>query len=111
MINWKNLTSIEDLKNAVSESHNSPVAIFKHSTRCSVSLMAKKGIEMTWDMPNVQAYYLDLIRFRDVSNFIASEYEVEHQSPQLIGFKNGEVFYHASHGSATADSLKSALTI
>ncbi len=109
MIEWENISSIEELKNAVAESHNSPVAIFKHSTRCSVSFMAKKSIEMYWDLTNVKTYYLDLIKFRDVSNFIASEYDVRHQSPQLIGFVNGEVFYHASHSAATAQSFKSAL--
>lgn len=108
---WKIISSKEDLAEAVKESHNSPVAVFKHSTRCSVSLMAKKGLERDWNMPEVSAFYLDLIAYREVSNFIASEFEVEHQSPQLIGFKNGEVFYHASHSAATAESFKSALNI
>lgn len=110
-MNWKFIISKEDLDEALKSSHQKPTVLFKHSTRCSVSMMAKKSLEMSWDIPEseVQAYFLDLIKFRDISNQIAADLEVEHQSPQLIGVKNGEVFYHASHSVISVDSLKSAL--
>ncbi len=111
MIEWKNLTSLEELNEALSLSEQSSIVIFKHSTRCSVSMMVKKNLEMAWDMPHITAYFLDLIQYREVSNYIASALEVEHQSPQLIGIKNRQVFYHASHSSVTAESIKSALSI
>jgi len=110
-MNWKNITSEEDLGEAIELSHFKPTVLFKHSTRCSVSMMAKKTLEFGWDIPEekVQAYFLDLIKYRDISNKIATDLEVVHQSPQLIGLKNGEVFYHASHSVISAESLKSAL--
>lgn len=110
-MNWKKLNSIEDLTAALTESTEKTVVIFKHSTRCSVSMMAKKSLEYGWDLTDeeVVPYFLDLIAHRDVSNKIAQDLEVEHQSPQLIGIKNREVFYHASHGVISVESLKSAL--
>lgn len=110
-MNWIPLTSLEELEKAVEQSTQEPMAIFKHSTRCSVSFMAKKNLELEWDIEDTKVYYLDLLSYRDVSNAIADNYDVVHQSPQLIGFNKGEVFYHASHSSISAESFKSALNI
>ncbi len=110
-MNWKHLVSPADLEGALNESANKTIVIFKHSTRCSVSLMAKKSLEMSWDIDSseIQPYFLDLIKHRELSNSIAVDLEVIHQSPQLIGVRNSEVFYHASHSVISIDSLKSAL--
>ena len=61
--------------------------------------MAKSRLERSWHFPDdsFPIYYLDLIRFRQVSNAIAEKTSVEHQSPQLIVLKEGKVMYHASH--------------
>lgn len=101
---WKELNSIEDLETALKASHEQPVALFKHSTRCSVSLMAKKSIERFWDL-DIDAYYLDLIAHRDVSNSIAEQLEVHHQSPQMVLVKDGKAIYNASHGSIDVDAM------
>jgi bacillithiol system protein YtxJ len=110
-MNWKKMESLADLSEAIEESRDKKVVIFKHSNRCSVSMMAKKSLEMSWDISpdEVQPYFLDLIKHREVSNEIAEKLEVIHQSPQLIGVNNEEVFYHASHSVISIESLKSAL--
>ncbi|CAA6798745.1 MAG: Pyridoxamine 5'-phosphate oxidase (EC [uncultured Aureispira sp.] len=101
---WKELNSINDLETALKASHEQPVALFKHSTRCSVSLMAKKSVERFWDL-DIDAYYLDLIAHRDVSNSIAEQLEVQHQSPQMVLVKDGKAIYNASHGSIDVDAM------
>jgi len=101
---WKELKSIDDLQNAIQASHDTPVALFKHSTRCSVSLMAKKTVERFWDL-DIDAYYLDLLSHRDVSTAIADQLEVYHQSPQMILVKEGKAIYDASHGSIDVDAM------
>ena len=45
----------------------------------------------------LDSYYLDLLMFRDISNEIASRYDIVHQSPQLIVIKNGVAVANASH--------------
>lgn len=74
--------------------------IFKHSTRCSVSMMVKKRVEMDWDLlpGTVPAYFLDLISYRNISNEIADIFHVHHESPQLLLIKDGECIYESSHG-------------
>lgn len=110
-MNWKMMNSLADLNEAIEESKDKKVVIFKHSTRCSVSMMAKRSLECSWDISfdDIQPYFLDLIKYREISNEIADKLEVIHQSPQLIGVKNEEVFYHASHSVISVESLKSAL--
>jgi len=85
-------------------------AIFKHSTRCSVSRMALKQFENEFDLAEeVDTYFLDLLEYRDVSNEIASRFQVEHQSPQLILIKDGKAIYDVSHSAIDAVELKGKL--
>ncbi|MFT4942631.1 MAG: bacillithiol system protein YtxJ, partial [Flavobacteriales bacterium] len=54
----------------------------------------------------MKLYFLDLLSNRNISNEIGSEFQVFHQSPQLIVIKNGEAVYHASHNDIQAGNLK-----
>lgn len=107
-IEWKTLQTSQDLTEAIEESMSKTVVIFKHSTRCSVSFMAKKGLEMQWDYnpEDIQPYFLDLITFRPLSNEIASKLGVDHESPQAIILKEGIVVDHQSHGAIQASNFQ-----
>ncbi len=96
-MNWINLTDIEQIKTIVEESQHEAVLIFKHSTRCSISSTALNRLERAWNLENAKAYYLDLIANRPISNALAEQFEVEHQSPQVLIIKNGNCVYHESH--------------
>ena len=86
--------------------------IFKHSTRCSISLMAKRRFEMDWEsLPdNVPVYFLDLIKHRDISNQIAEDFQVYHQSPQLLLIKDGECILDQSHSSISLEEALAELS-
>jgi len=90
-------------------SHEKPQLIFKHSTRCSISSMAKSRLEREWNLENVQPWYLDLIAYRNVSNAITSKLGVHHASPQAILLKNGEVVHDSSHSSISVADLSKVL--
>ena len=94
---WKTLSDMNEFEAALEASYNNPIALYKHSTRCSISLIAKKSIERFWDL-DIDAYYLDLIAHRDISNAIAEKLSIQHQSPQIILVKEGAAVYDASHG-------------
>ncbi|PRZ21606.1 bacillithiol system redox-active protein YtxJ [Flavobacterium granuli] len=109
-INWNNLTDLGQLNEIITLSNEKPVAIFKHSTRCSVSRMALRQFENEFDLSDkVTAYFLDLIAYRDVSNEIAHRFGVQHQSPQLILIKNGIAVYNASHSDIDAEELRTRI--
>ena len=44
-MDWEPLNHIDQLNEIIAESKDKPVAIFKHSTRCSISRMALKQFE------------------------------------------------------------------
>lgn len=81
--------------------------IFKHSTRCSISMMAKRTFERYWDIipDHVNLYFLDLISHRDISAYIAETFQVHHESPQILLIKDGECILDASHGDISADEV------
>ena len=106
-VNWTELTDIAQLLEVTAISSEKPVVIFKHSTRCSISRMALKQFEREYDLnETVDAYFLDLIAHRDISNEIASRFNVYHESPQLILIKNGQAVYYVSHSDIDAVALK-----
>lgn len=96
-MNWSVLESEEQLTSIKEKSHFRPQVIFKHSTRCSVSSVIKNRLEKS-DVPeHIDFYYLDLIRYRSVSIKIAEDFDVWHESPQVLLIQNGECVFDESH--------------
>ena len=106
-LNWQDLTSVDQLSELIQRGEKT--LIFKHSTRCAVSIMALNQLEKTWEGPQENIYFLDLLAHRDVSNQIAEELHVVHQSPQAIVFQRGEVLYHDSHSNISTRAIEKAL--
>lgn len=104
---WDQLTAMEQLDTIVEESKTTPVAIFKHSTRCGISRMVLRNFESTYNIEPTQMklYYLDLLNYRNISDEVGYKFQVVHQSPQLIVIKNGVAVAHASHHSIRAEEL------
>ncbi|MBJ6368759.1 bacillithiol system redox-active protein YtxJ [Snuella sedimenti] len=101
---WIALEAFAQIDELIKKSNNKPQVIFKHSTRCGISRMALNQFEESYAMSDdaLDIYYLDLINFRDLSNEIASRFQVWHESPQILVIKNELAVTHASHG-AIAD--------
>lgn len=109
---WIELKEENDLNKIKEESKQTPVVIFKHSTRCSISATALGRLERSWkddEMENVKPYFLDLISHRDLSGQIAEEFGVKHESPQVLLIKDEKCIYHSSHlGISYAEVAKKA---
>lgn len=103
-MNWNKIHTEKQLDEALAMSHDKPVMLFKHSTRCPISSMALNRIESEWDFSQdkIVPFYLDLIRHRDVSNAIASKLNILHASPQMIVVKDGKSVMDASHSEIRA---------
>ena len=112
-MNWIPLESVDQFQQIIERSKEVPCVIFKHSTRCSISSMAKFRLEGDWDISEskLEAYYLDLIAHRNISDYISEELSVYHESPQVILLKDGEVVYDESHLDITIDDLKESLPV
>lgn len=96
-MNWKDLNNATQLAHIKEHSHTTPIIIFKHSTRCSISNMAKGRLERNFSPSEIEFYYLDLLQHRNISAMIAEQFNVHHESPQVLLIKNGECVYDESH--------------
>lgn len=106
-MNWKTLDTIEQLEEIKQNSFEKTQLIFKHSTRCIISKMALQNFERNYEVgEGAEAYFLDLIAHRSVSNAVAEVFHIEHQSPQLLIIKEGKVVFHESHEGIDASDVK-----
>lgn len=104
-MNWIPLTTEDQLILIKEKSFSVPQVIFKHSTRCSTSSMVLNRLERAEAPATIDFYYLDLLAHRNISNKIAEDFQVYHESPQVLLIRNGECVYDESHMAITMDEL------
>jgi bacillithiol system protein YtxJ len=99
MKDWITIESEADFYKIIEDSTNKPQIIFKDSITCGISAHAKERLMEGYSLLEGKAdfYYLDLLSFRSISNFIAQTLLVTHQSPQIIILKDKKVIHTSSH--------------
>ncbi len=105
VMNWIEITNENQLAELSFLSKNKPQVIFKHSTRCSISSMAKSRLERGASPENIDFYYLDLIKHRNISQKVAEDFDVSHESPQILMIKDGKCIYDESHSGITMNEI------
>ena len=108
MMNWNILTTEAQLTELLEKSKVNPQVIYKHSTRCGTSSMIKSRLERSAAPAGVDFYYLNLIAYRSLSNKIAEDLKVIHESPQVLLIRNGECIYHQSHSAVYMEDIAAA---
>ena len=106
-LNWNIIESEEDLENIWQQSGKRPQIIYKHSTICSFSSMAKNQLAAKSEEIQEKAdiNYLGVIESRPLSKKVASDLGVRHESPQAIVVKDGKAVWDASHGEVRGKSI------
>ena len=97
---WTELRTESQLEQIQEESRTKTILIFKHSRRCSISRMALDRLERKWNAEetlHIKPYFLDLVLFRETSACVARQFDVEHESPQILIIENGQSIYDRSH--------------
>jgi bacillithiol system protein YtxJ len=105
VMKWITLTSEDQLKNILEKSTHTPQVIYKHSKTCSISAVAKSRLEKNTTPAGVEFYFLDIWANRDLSDKVARELHVHHESPQVLLIKNGECIYDESHLGIRMDEI------
>jgi bacillithiol system protein YtxJ len=96
-MNWIPLTTETQLQQVIERSFFRPQAIYKHSTRCAISSVAKSRLERVLPPDNLDFNFLDLLANRSLSRKVEEVFGITHESPQLLLIKNGICVYHESH--------------
>jgi bacillithiol system protein YtxJ len=110
-MNWIDLNNIQQLADIKELSKTRPQVIFKHSTRCAVSSMAKSRLERNVQPDSGDFYFLDLIKHRSLSDKIAEDFAVSHESPQILLIKNAECVYEESHSGIRMDEIAEQIAL
>ncbi|MFB7638115.1 bacillithiol system redox-active protein YtxJ [Peribacillus butanolivorans] len=85
--------------------------LFKHSLTCPVSAEAYEQYEKYMAVnEELKTAYLAVQEARPLSNYVAETFDIKHQSPQVILFKNGKPAWNESHWRITYDSLTKAIS-
>jgi bacillithiol system protein YtxJ len=102
---WKNIDDQVIIKDFIADNINQTYVIFKHSTRCSISIFVKARLDKHAENFPCDFYLLDLLKNRRLSNEIAEIFHVHHESPQVLLIKNGECVYSETHGEIEMNEL------
>lgn len=105
---WKKIEDEADLKVAIENSYAYKIGIFKHSTSCFISKTVLRNFEKEVENQNElgqELYYLDLLAHRPLSNKIAEDLGIRHESPQFIVIENGKAINNASHQDISLSQL------
>ena len=109
---WRELTELKQWEELWENSGEKPVVVFKHSTTCPVSANALSEFEAYLaDKPNEAADYVlvKVIESRPISNRIAEDTGVKHESPQIIWIADKAKQWTASHWSVTKAHMTAVL--
>lgn len=110
-MNWIELNHANQLAELKELSKNKAQIIFKHSTRCGISNMAKNRLERSEQPASADFHFLDLIKYRTLSNKIAEDFSVHHESPQVLLIRNAACIYEESHSGINMDEIKTQLNL
>lgn len=108
---WNPISDIADLGSVLKKSSNRPQLIYKHSPSCGVSFMAKQELDSNVQELSTFAelYIVNVIQDRPVSNAVAKELGIRHESPQAILLQDGKVMWEGSHWQVKGEKLLSVL--
>jgi bacillithiol system protein YtxJ len=106
------ITSEEQWESWLEESRKQPLLLLKHSTQCPISAEAFEAFRAfsgTSQAKSVRMGVVTVIEHRPVSNAIAEQLQVKHESPQALLIKDRKAVWHASHWNVTQESLAQAV--
>ncbi|MEH7106366.1 bacillithiol system redox-active protein YtxJ [Bacillus sp. JJ1764] len=84
--------------------------LLKHSLTCPISHAAYQEYEkFSKEHQELPTYYLAVQDSKPLSNEIAENFQIKHESPQAILFTKGQPSWNASHWKITNKSLTAAV--
>jgi bacillithiol system protein YtxJ len=112
MATYREITTEAQWNEALEASGDKPVLVLKHSTTCPVSAAALEEYEeYLKEQPaeDVDYVLVKVIESRPVSNQIAADLNVKHESPQIILVKDKAKYWATSHWSVTKKHIRAVL--
>lgn len=103
----KRITSVEDWRKLLERSKEYPFLLLKFSMTCVSSVSAMKEFRALETA--LSKYIIIVQKDRLVSNAVAKDLGVKHESPQLLILKDGKGIWQATHYKIKKSLLKEAI--
>lgn len=102
----------QELGTLVAESNERPVLIFKHSNACPISSRAHEEVRRLVEDGSASGFGFGMVvvqEARPLSNAIAEQFGVRHETPQVLVVRDGKAVWNASHFDVTRDRVAEAM--
>jgi monothiol bacilliredoxin len=105
------LEHVDELDKLIAASESRPVLLFKHSYTCGISMEALEELVEHLNERRTAAQYamVTVQTHRAVSNAVAQQFGVRHETPQALLIKDRRVVWSASHFRVTAAAVGDAI--
>jgi bacillithiol system protein YtxJ len=105
------LEQLDELSRLLEASGSRPVLLFKHSYSCGISAEALDELASHLDEAHAGVTYamVTVQTHRDLSNAVARQLGVRHETPQALLVRDGRVVWSASHFRVTAQAVGDAI--
>ncbi|QDI91208.1 bacillithiol system redox-active protein YtxJ [Salicibibacter halophilus] len=104
----KKIAEQKQLFDAIEE--NGEILLFKNSTTCPISSNAFDEFKaFATEHPEVPVYYLNVQEARPLSEYVATYWDVKHESPQALLLTASEAKWHTSHSDITEQTLEKTI--
>lgn len=93
------LKTAEQWQHLIQTSTEKPFIVFKHSERCSISRWVWKQFANDYNLSEDLAtlHLVDVVSDRSISQLIATDLQIMHESPQVLVVFQNKCIYHATH--------------
>lgn len=105
---FRPLASASDLEEALTQSERRPVLLYKHSTACPISARTQHSLEDLTQDADPPVYRLVVQEAGDLSQSIAKDLGIRHESPQAILLVDRAPVFDTSHGRVKAEAVREA---
>jgi bacillithiol system protein YtxJ len=108
---WHKPEGLQAIGEIFQSSFEKPQLFFKHSTRCSISIMVLSRFEKNWNNTTeaCSLFLIDVLDQRPVSNYLSELTKTEHQSPQVLLIYKEKLLYIASHTAIDVEDINRQL--
>lgn len=97
-----------ELDKAYAASMEKPVVLFKHSATCPISSMARRRIKHLQDANDPPVYEVVVQSARSLSQKLAEDLGIRHESPQVILLHKQSPVYDTSHHLINVEDIRDA---
>lgn len=100
------VTSLQQLRDLIAGNQQKKLFVLKHSTRCPISGNAFRNYKKFCDVHHeVDCALVYVIENHDVSDLLSELSQIEHESPQVLLFEDGNVVWSEHHFGINYEAL------